>query len=104
MSEAALRPARLERQLAAMLSYGTWLASAVIAIGLALTLIGWPGGAGDIVTTGIALFILLPVSRVILMLIVFLHERDYRFGAVAALVLAIMVLGFALGTLPAFRV
>jgi len=50
-----------------------------------------------IVTVGILLFILLPVSRVALMLIVFLRERDYRFGAFAAVVLGIIFLGFILG-------
>jgi uncharacterized membrane protein len=39
----------------------------------------------------------LPVLRVTLMLIVFLRERDYRFGAIAALVLTFIVLGFVLG-------
>jgi hypothetical protein len=31
------------------------------------------------------------------MLIVFVRERDYRFGLIAALVLAIIVLGLAVG-------
>jgi hypothetical protein len=31
------------------------------------------------------------------MLLVFIRERDYRFTAIAALVLAIILLGFALG-------
>ena len=49
-------------------------------------------------TIGIALFLLLPVLRVVLMLIVFLRERDYRFSAIAALVLRILLVGFVLGT------
>jgi uncharacterized membrane protein len=51
----------------------------------------------SIVTAGIALFILLPVMRLILMLGVFLHQRDYRFGAIAALVLAIVAAGLLVG-------
>ena len=51
-----------------------------------------------LVTIGIALFILLPVLRVVLMLIVFLRERDYRFSAIAALVLTILLVGFVVGT------
>ena len=50
-----------------------------------------------IVTAGIALLIVLPVLRVVLMLIVFVRERDFRFGAIAMLVLAIMLLGSVLG-------
>jgi uncharacterized membrane protein len=88
---------RLERLLGALLRYGTWVASGVIALGLAVTMAGGFAGGARIVTAGIALLILLPVSRVALMLAVFMGERDYRFGAISALVLMIIVLGFALG-------
>jgi uncharacterized membrane protein len=99
------RHPRLERLLAAVLQYGTWLASGVIALGLALALIGGPADphalpmltGAHVVTAGIALLILLPVLRVALMLIVFVLERDYRFGAIAALVLMIIALGIVLG-------
>jgi len=50
-----------------------------------------------IITAGILLFIVLPVLRVLLMLIVFVRERDFRFGAIAMLVLAIILLGSVLG-------
>jgi len=52
-----------------------------------------------IVTAGIALLIVLPVLRVFLMLVVFVRERDFRFSAIAMLVLAIMVLGSVLGVI-----
>jgi uncharacterized membrane protein len=60
--------------------------------------IGWPAtpsataGTG-IVTAGIALLLVLPVLRVLLMSIVFARQRDFRFSAIAVLVLAIIVLG-----------
>jgi uncharacterized membrane protein len=85
----------LEGSLALLLNFGTWLASGVVALGLALTLIGEPGT--PVVTTGIALLILLPILRVAVMLAAFVAARDYRFGAIAALVLTIIGLGFALG-------
>jgi uncharacterized membrane protein len=50
-------------------------------------------------TTGIAFFILLPVMRLILMLGVFLHQRDYRFSAIAALVLMIVIAGSMIGAM-----
>lgn len=50
-----------------------------------------------IVTAGIALLIVLPVLRVLLMLVVFVRDRDFRFSAIAMLVLAIMLLGSVLG-------
>ena len=101
-----MRPgARLEHWLASLLHYGTWIATGTIAIGLALALPAMrthggvhPSAAGmSIVTIGIALFILLPIMRLILMLGVFLHQRDYRFSAIAALVLAIVAAGLLVG-------
>jgi uncharacterized membrane protein len=93
----------LERRLAQILSYGTWLASGVIAAGLTLAATAWPGigrfsGGMPLVTAGIALFILLPVVRVALMLVFFLRDRDYVFSAAAALVLLIMAIGCVLGS------
>lgn len=94
----------LESLLAGVLQYGSWIASAAITIGVALALIA-PHIVHEhahlpdfrIVTLGIALFILLPVFRVFLMLLVLLRDRDYRFSAIAALVLAILILGFLIG-------
>ena len=87
----------MERLLAGLLRYGTWVASLVIGIGLALSFTESPPLGMRIVTIGIGLLILLPSSRVLLMLIVFVRERDYRFGLIAALVLAIIALGLATG-------
>jgi uncharacterized membrane protein len=42
---------------------------------------------------------LLPILRVILMLIFFAKERDYKFAAAAAVVLVILFAGFAIGIL-----
>ena len=46
---------------------------------------------------GIALFILLPILRVLLMLLVFIHERDFRFAFISGMVLAVILLGILLG-------
>lgn len=98
-------PPALERLLARVMHHGTWLASAMIAIGLALALLGSridgreAAMAADmrVVTAGIVLFILLPVARVALMLIAFLRQRDYGLSAVSALVLLFIILGFVFG-------
>jgi hypothetical protein len=100
-----VRSSPMESLLAGVLLHGSWVASATIGLGLALAWIDSRFGTHNlailpgisIVTVGIALFILLPVLRVALMLIVFLRERDYRFGIIAALVLTIILLGCALG-------
>jgi uncharacterized membrane protein len=104
MSLELARHPRLERLLAGVLRRGTWLATGVIALGLALSLIGWPESTPAVTMTstrivilGVALFILLPVFRVLLMIIVFVREGDYCFGAIATLVLAIIILSAALG-------
>jgi uncharacterized membrane protein len=97
--------APLERLLAGLLHYGTWVASLIIAVGFVLTLIHSNSGISHpemmvgmrIVTTGIVLFILLPVLRLMLMFGVFLRERDYRFSAIAALVLLIVAAGCVAG-------
>ena len=85
--------------MAATLSRGTWLASAVIALGLLLPSLTQQ--SARIVTVGLALLILLPVLRVMLMLIAFLRARDFPLTAVAVLVLAIIGLSAAAGSLSA---
>jgi hypothetical protein len=96
---------RLESLLAGLLRCGTWLASVVTGLGITMSLsseatgAAWLSGlsAADVVAAGIALFIALPVLRVLLMLAVFIRERDYRLVAVTALVLMTIVAGFAIG-------
>ena len=87
--------------MAVTLSRGTWLASAVIALGLLLPSLAQQGAR--IVTVGLALFILLPVLRVTLMLVAFLRARDFPLTAVAVLVLAIIGLSAAVGSLSALH-
>jgi uncharacterized membrane protein len=89
------RHPELERVIAKVLDRGTWIASGIITLGLALELVGWPGMR--IVIGGITIFILLPMLRVMIMLIMFVRERDARFSIIAALVLMIIALGAALG-------
>ena len=102
MSRRTMKPIRIESLLAGALNVGTWLASIVIAAGLVLSLFyqrtPFPTGA-QILTAGIGLFILLPILRVILMLIFFAKERDYKFTAAAAVVLLTIFAGFAIGIL-----
>ena len=50
-----------------------------------------------IVRMGIALLILLPILRVLLMLLVFIRERDFSFAFISGMVLAVILLGVFLG-------
>ncbi|WP_183085145.1 DUF1634 domain-containing protein [Trinickia fusca] len=106
MSPLAAKASGLERRLAGLLHYGTWLAASTVAAGLAMALLGpWARNwramtaviGAHVMTAGVALFILLPVMRLILMLSVFLHQRDYRFSAITGLVLMIVVVGSMIG-------
>jgi len=80
------RTGRLEESLAVLLCYGSWLASAAIGLGFALALCDSRFGTRNlailpnmsIATIGIVLFILLPTLRVLLMLLVFIREGDFR--------------------------
>lgn len=91
--------ALLNRRLASLLSIGTLAASALIALGMLLRWTGLVADTGGYAITkgGIALLILLPVVRVVVMLVTFLQDRDYRFGIVAGLVLALIAAAFAFG-------
>ncbi len=79
-----------------MLRYSTWLASAVIAFGVTEILGGAAAGTRT-VTIGIAMLILIPVFRVLLMAVAFAFEREYLLVFVAAVVLSIIGLGVVLG-------
>ena len=96
-----LARSQLDRLLGKVLHRGTWLGSSIIALGLVLPMT-WPGISSTmictrIVTAGIALLIALPILRVILMLIVFVRERELRFSVIALLVLATILAGSVLG-------
>jgi uncharacterized membrane protein len=93
-------PLKLERLLATVLRQGVWLACGLIAVGLALGPLSVAAGA-TVAAAGIGLLILLPVLRVALMLAVFVRQGDYPLGAIAALVLTIILAGFACGVLLA---
>ncbi len=82
-----LARSQLDRLLGKVLHRGTWLGSSIIALGLVLPMT-WPRISSTmkctrIVTAGIALLIALPILRVILMLIVFVRERELRFSVIA---------------------
>ena len=97
MNAKAALSGQLEDLLGRLLHYGTLAASGIIASGLALSLAAGRLGMG-VATAGIGLFILLPMLRVAVMLVFFLRARDYRYGAIAALVLLIISISFFVGT------
>jgi len=83
--------------IASLLWYGTWIASAVIALGVVIKAIRPDAHGLDLVNTGIVLFILLPVARVMLLLLMFLRARDFVYSAISATVLAVIAAGVVIG-------
>ncbi|MEJ5021439.1 DUF1634 domain-containing protein [Ochrobactrum vermis] len=91
---------RRDEIIASLLWYGTWFATAIIAVGVIMTVIEpsqsstplFISGYG-IVKAGIAVFILLPIFRVMLTMYLFVRERDYVYAVIAATVLLIIATG-----------
>jgi uncharacterized membrane protein len=95
MSREAAKAAQPEWLLAGLLRYGTWLASWVTGVGLATSLVGVEGT--HVVAAGVALFIALPVLRVLVMLGAFLRTQDYRLVIVTTVVLMTILAGLVIG-------
>jgi uncharacterized membrane protein len=95
MSREAVKTPQPEWLLAGLLRYGTWLASGVTGLGLAMSLAGIDGTY--VVAAGVALFIALPVLRVLVMLGAFILNQDYRLVVVAAVVLMTILAGLVIG-------
>ena len=95
MSTEIVKALQAELLLAGLLRYGTWLASGVTGLGLAMSLVGVEGTA--VVAVGVALFIALPVLRVLVMLGAFIVDQDYRLVLVATVVLITILAGLVIG-------
>ena len=96
MSHANRLHRRLELCLASLMSLGTWVACALITVGIALSLtVG--STRTPFLMAGLALIIFLPILRLLFMLTSFLRARDFPIAAVAALVLTIIALGAVFG-------
>ena len=95
MSKESVQAPQPEWLLAGLLRYGTWLASGVTGLGLAVSLAGVEGTA--VVAVGVALFIALPVLRVLVMLGAFILNQDYRLVIVTTVVLMTILAGLVIG-------
>jgi uncharacterized membrane protein len=95
MSREAVKAPQPELLLAGLLRYGTWLASGVTGLGLAMSLVGVEGA--PMVAAGVALFIALPILRVLVMLGAFILNQDYWLAIVATVVLMTILAGLVIG-------
>ncbi|SAK64937.1 DUF1634 domain-containing protein [Caballeronia ptereochthonis] len=88
--------ASLDSLLARFLQCGTWAACVLIGAGLVLD--AHAAGLGmRALTAGVALFIMLPVLRLVLMLAMFARQRNYLYVAIAVTVLALIAAGCVIG-------
>ncbi len=104
MKQSLDNPALQEKIIAALLWHGTLLACIVIAAGMilgGLQTLGLVANLAHIgyklVTIGVVIFVLLPITRVVLMLLMFLRSRNYVYAAISALVLGIIGIGLLIG-------
>ena len=95
MSREAVKAPQPELLLAGLLRYGTWLASGVTGLGLTMSIVGIEGT--HVVAAVVALFIALPVLRVLVMLGAFIREQDYRLVIVTTVVLMTILAGLVIG-------
>jgi uncharacterized membrane protein len=95
MKEASRSLVGPERLIAGLLWYGTWIAVAVTGASFVIEVSGHDGLI--VAKAGIVLFILLPVARVVLMLVIFVRARDHIYAVISALVLAVIATGFVVG-------
>ena len=90
-------PPQLETRLGSLLGGGTWLACAVMAVGLCARLLHFETIGDDITRAGVGLIIALPVLRLATMLEYFFRQGQRKLAAICALVLLIVAAGVTLG-------
>lgn len=85
----------LERRLGRLLTVGTRLSTAVLAMGLAATFV-LPGShlAHALLTVGLLVLLLTPVARVVVSVVGYLGERDWWFVLYTGIVLVLLIGSF----------
>ena len=89
------RDVTMNRMLSLTLKAGAYVSFACILVGLLLRAAGF--GDNKVMITGFVILLATPGIRIVVAGIQFLRERDYRYAAVSAGVLAIILLAFVLG-------
>ena len=95
MSEA--RDPRLDAIIAKTLRWGAYVAFAVLLAALIATPFVSSHTAGQLYRAGVLVMMATPGLRVLIAMLVFLRERDYKYSLVAAGVLLILLLGSVFG-------
>jgi uncharacterized membrane protein len=91
------RPRRADTIVAHVLRWGAYCAFAVMLIGLASTLFVSARTAAIIETVGVLVMMSTPVLRVAVTIVLFFREHDWKYTAISAGVLIILLLGSVFG-------
>ena len=86
----------IERRLGRVLTVGTRISTAVLALGLVVTfaLPGSPHLARALLTAGLLVLLLTPVARVAVSVVGYVSERDWWFVLYTGIVLALLIASF----------
>jgi uncharacterized membrane protein len=83
---------QLEDLLGLLLYTGTAVSSAVLAVGVALWMLGWHGDVSAVfLHAGLIVLMATPVARVVVSCVEYVRARDWFFAATTLAVLAVLV-------------
>ncbi len=93
-------PDRLESVLGTVLRVGSLTSTAILAVGLIVTL-AFPAyrPAHTLTRVGLLVLLLTPVARVVASVFEYVHERDWLFALMTLIVLVIILGSLLVGTL-----
>ena len=90
------RDLRLDRIVSQALKFGAYVGFAILAAALVTTFVA-PSYAMMLAKVGVIVMIATPPFRLLIALIVFLYERDFRYAAITSGVLLILLLSALFG-------
>ena len=91
------RPQRTDTIVAHVLRWGAYCAFVIMLAGLIATVLLSAHTVAIIETVGVIVMMATPVLRVVVTVVLFLRERDWRYTAISAGVLVILLLGSIFG-------
>lgn len=92
-----LREPAFDRAVALVLRIGAYAAFAVMLTGVLAALVVDGRVATRIELAGVLIMLITPVVRVLVAMLLFLREKDWKYGAISAGVLLILLLGSLFG-------
>ncbi|QXE90941.1 DUF1634 domain-containing protein [Geomonas subterranea] len=87
----------IELVLARLLRLGSLVAAALLAVGIALMVLGQSAVAPRLITAGLLVLLGTPVLRVLVAAVIFVKERDWHFALFSLVVLCAVAAGIYFG-------